>query len=113
TGREARPPRAGVPAAAVAGAGGQNPSLKAHSFGPQGEIRKATSRTGRSRGSLLGEHFLGHEARENVPKAPAGLPEEQQPDAALERAGGGVTLTPCLGAEGTCLLRANAVEVVR
>ena len=48
--------------------------------------RRANSCRGRaaSRGSLLGEHFLGHEAQENVPQAPAGLAEKQQPEAALE-----------------------------
>jgi hypothetical protein len=39
-----------------------------------------------SRGSLLGEHFLGREAQENVPQAPVGLSEKQQPEAALEAA---------------------------
>src|SRR5690606_12428386 len=45
TGREARPPRAGVPAAAVAGAGDHQPPSEAHSFGPRGEILGATPRT--------------------------------------------------------------------
>jgi hypothetical protein len=37
-----------------------------------------------SRGSLLGEHFLRHEAGKNVRSTPQGLIEKQQPDAALE-----------------------------
>ena len=37
-----------------------------------------------SRGSLLGEHFLRHEAGKNVRSTPQGLAEKQQRDVALE-----------------------------
>jgi hypothetical protein len=52
----------------------------------RGRRRSFLQRQAGSRGSLLGEHFLGHEAHEHVPKAPAGLSEKQQRDAALEAA---------------------------